>query len=225
MELSAADDLKELRVSLREEQDALAFHLRLHGGTFQSQGLVRAYLSNHFGSGSSAIRSYELAIANTNGAFFRAEAEESPFTAEAQAKIDYYANAARSFEDPDDYISFLDQEFATYIGTDLSNETNVGLALWLALFIESFDFMIHNMDLILSINSSHRTANLEYDARKCAAGIITGALKGAVGGCLAGARIAIWIGGPKGALAGCVVTGSVGFVVGAFDEWSRHPKC
>jgi len=184
--------------------------------------LVRAYLSNHFGSGSSAIRSYELAIANTNGAFFRAEAEESPFTAEAQGKIDYYINVVDAYDDPYAYIGFLEAEFNTYLSSDLGNPTNLGLALWLAMQTESLDFVVGNIDLLVaaSEDSNQRIAHHWWEDvkkwwgenKKCISGVTGSAITVGIAGCGTGFMI--------GAVKGCVIGAAIGAIGGGLTGYA-----
>ncbi len=134
----------------------MASLLRLNGGNFQDQELVRGYLTTRFGESSPALSSYESTLATNSSSTLRTEAEQSGFTDEAQTQIQHYINSADGYDSPTDYVSFLESEFNGYLATDLADPTNLGVALWLSMYVETVDFVSENFDLLVASSSNAR---------------------------------------------------------------------
>jgi hypothetical protein len=235
-ELSTAEILQQMKTDYRAESDALAFHLRLNNGNFQDQSLVRGYLASQFGEGSSAISSFERTLATNNGAAMRTETEENSLTQDAQNQIQNYINAADGYDEPSDYVAYLEGEFNSYLSSDLENPTNLGVTLWLVLQAEAVDFIDDNFDLLISSNSNARVDGWLGDwweeNKKCIAAVVGGAIGGGIAGCglgIGGVAAFASITGATGVgvplaitavVGSCVTVGAIGAIGGALVGYS-----
>ena len=210
--------MQELKAEFRKESDALAFHLRLNGGNFQDQALVRGYLSAQFGEGSSALSSYERTLATNSRSTLRTEAEQSGFTEEATNQIQHYINSADGYDSSTDYVSFLESEFNSYLDADLEDPKNLGVALWLAMYVETVDFVLENGDLLVAGSSSARVDGWLGDwwdkNKTCVTGAVGSYIMGSLTGCGVGAGIGGSVGSVPGVIIGCYLGSYVGAVGG-----------
>jgi len=155
-EISAPDALLKLKADLRNESDAMAFHLRLNDRGLNSIELIFEFFENKFDKNSIEYQEFIFLTQKNNNSNMRKDENISSISILAKKRIDNYILKISNFNAINNYQKYLEAEFEQLLLLDLTEKSNIQVAKWLAIQIEGINFLKNNRNINLAMNFQNR---------------------------------------------------------------------